>query len=97
MEGNTVDWQQSGAAYSLSHSVDISNPSACFDVNSGTANITVNFILLIGHMADVYELERADFLKRLNVASNNQQGAGSSAADLTGEPSPATATNGKQL
>lgn len=65
-----VEQQQSRThkAASEDEHAEWSSPSLCLAADGTTANMYLNFILLLGHMAKNYELEKAKFLKHLETS-----------------------------
>lgn len=68
-----MEWQQSLTQNTVSQSIDISSCTAWLAAEVRVTNMLINCVLLIGHLARNYELEKAEFVHRLKAASMSMQ------------------------
>ena len=68
---NSMEQQQpcTHKAASADEHAKWNSPLLCLTAHGNTANMFINFILLLGHMAKNYELEKARFVKHLEISS----------------------------
>lgn len=74
VDSNNMEWEASSCkAASPEQHTGAADVQAVVAKDSRTTNMAVNFVLLLGHMAKNYELEKADFLQRLKLSSTANQ------------------------
>ena len=74
VDSNNMEWEANICkAASPEQHTGAADVQAVVAKDSRTTNMAVNFVLLLGHMAKNYELEKADFLQRLKLSNTANQ------------------------